>query len=79
MSSLSIYMCVVNCGIDKKNVRKEFLKFSETRLTLITLDRLDGVVLTFVDFLLFDELTISVRVVLHVLLISTVLLEVSLK
>ena len=72
-------MCVVNCGIDKKNVRKEFLKFSETRLTLITLDRLDGVVLTFVDFLLFDELTISVRVVLHVLLISTVLLEVSLK
>ena len=63
-----------------KNVRKEFLKFSETRLTLITLDRLDGVV--FVDFLLFDELTISVRVVLHVLLISTVLLlllEVSLK
>ena len=51
------------------NVRNEFLKFSDTRLTLIRFeDRFLEGVLTLINFLLFEEeeevFTISVRVLL---------------
>ncbi len=60
------------------NVRNEFLKFSDTRLTLIRLERfLEGVLTLIKCFLLFKEevFTISVSVLLLLFEEVTVLLS----